>query len=86
MSTQFPLTIIAKDCFGQNQVLEEDAYKEYSSEKAALRVIDRFCTDKSITNGLKVIGEAEQYLGQHRTKPIFPNPPTSDIISIWINR
>ena len=25
-------------------------------------------------------------LRQHRTKPIFSNPPTSDIISIWINR
>ena len=28
----------------------------------------------------------EQFLRQHRTKLLFSNPPTSDIISIWINR
>ena len=37
-------------------------------------------------NSEKELHKKIKNIRQHRTKPIFPNPPTSDIISIWINR
>lgn len=62
MSTLFPLTVFAKDAFGGNSILPEDTDKKYQDEKAALQVLEKFCSDKVIVGKKELVGEAKQYM------------------------